>query len=813
MRRIGKFKLSLRRRIFVVVILLALVPSLIMLLAATGYGLASIRAYAIEQSQNRLFTHAERIGDQFTDELVSLRSLASAAVGGALIDGTSPGRFRLRELLDGRAAALIGPSNSVRAIAPIGLLAGPGNLDPAIVSRFASDESLLQLTAPIAIAIPGSANLWAIAPVEDRPGVAVARQLSSSELETLVELSGRADPERIVVVSQNDGILGARRDDADLTALISQTPQLMREARGVYTVNDRSGVVYTSVRVRVLPTGSTPADLEPSFVLIQAVNLDTPLAALLYRFWQLVLLGLIFLLLVAAFGVWLSKRMVDPILRLRAGFQRLEQGDLEYRVMLNTGDEIEQLARSMNRMAATLQGTYENLANKLLELDEKARQLTITYEISQAINQSLEMDALFRDIIASVRQLVVAERLVLGLVAPEGDRLERVYRWPGGTWGEIGGSLANSWTAKALSGRKVLLRSLKPGEERLESLLLGDFSQGGICIVPLVGASGRVGVLLLADKDSAAFREQEVEVLERLSPNLAMAVEHSRLYARQAEFAVELESRVQQRTAELQRAQEQLLQVEKLAAAGELAANIAHEINNPLSIIKNYMKILEGSVRGRDVDPVAMESVKEGMGIIGEEIDRIARIVEQLRRVSMPQSPDLAPVDLNEQLTLMVDLFRHTFQRKRITVETDLDPGVGTVMLSSDYLRQILINLLRNAHDALSVGGRILVESKAGLPDAGHYSVSVKDNGPGIPAEYMKKIFDPFFTTKKEGKGTGLGLSVSYGLARQMGGRIEAFSSPGQMTELRLVLPWRRPGANDEQDVVVRRQGGRIIIG
>lgn len=798
-----------------IVMLLTVIPSLIMLLAATGFGVASVRAFAVELSQNRLFTQAERIGDQFLAEVAALRTLAAPGMVDSLQTGR-PIRGQLRELLTGRQAALIGPRDQIRQLAPAGLLPGPGILSAEIQQQLAFSTVPREGEPIITIGGPTPGSLWGIAPVEGSPGLSVARELRSPDLEMLLDLVNRDDADRIFVLTRNQGAIGLRQPDDGIESLIRETPGIFQESRGVYTVKDDDDVVYTSVRVGVLPSSSTPRGDEPVFVLVQRVSLETPLSSLLYRFWQLAILGLMVLLAVAVFAVWLSKRMVDPILQLRAGFQRLEHGDLDFRIGLHTGDELEELGRSMNKMAGTLQRTYENLANKLLELDEKARQLSITYEISQTINQSLEMDTLFRDIIGSVRQMVVAERLLLGLISREGDRLERVYTWPGSGWwreGDGGTPLNGSWANEALAQRRVIIRRTGAEPPRPEATLLAEMGDVSLCIVPLVGASGRIGVLVLADPDPAAFPPQEIEVLERLSPNLAMAVEHSRLYARQADFAVELESRVQQRTIELQRAQEQLLQVEKLAAAGELAANIAHEINNPLSIIKNYMKLLQSTLLAKSTDTQNTESIREGLTIIGEEIDRIARIVEQLRRVSMPHSPDLAPVPINEQLALMVELFRHTFQRKRISVDTELDPALGTMVLSGDYLRQIVINFLRNAHDAVDVGGRIIVVSRLADPDQGHYTIAVRDSGPGIPPENLQKIFDPFFTTKKEGKGTGLGLSVSYGLARQMGGRIEARSNPGEMTEMRLVLPIRTPDAASQDNGVVRRQGGKIIIG
>src|SRR5690606_22167326 len=123
-------------------------------------------------------------------------------------------------------------------------------------------------------------------------------------------------------------------------------------------------------------------------------------------------------------------RLVDPIIRLRAGILRLERGDLDFQLELRTGDELEELAGSMNQMARTLQTTYQALAEKLLELDEKAKQLSTTYEIAEAINRSLDFDGLFKDVIQALRKLVPADHVLLGLITAESDRIELAALWP-----------------------------------------------------------------------------------------------------------------------------------------------------------------------------------------------------------------------------------------------------------------------------------------------------------------------------------------------------------------------------------------------
>jgi signal transduction histidine kinase len=267
----------------------------------------------------------------------------------------------------------------------------------------------------------------------------------------------------------------------------------------------------------------------------------------------------------------------------------------------------------------------------------------------------------------------------------------------------------------------------------------------------------------------------ELEDLARAFNEMARGLAAAR--AAEEKHLREIEDKVRERTAELERTHRQLIRTERLVAAGRLAGNIAHEINNPLGIIKNYLRILR-ETGGRD---------PEALKIIEEELDRAARTIRLLLELHQPQPAKSQRLDLNGQIESLVTLFDGPFSRRRISICTDLAPSLPEVLMPPDHFRQILINLLKNAEDAMSDGGgQIIISTKA---DAGRVVIVIRDSGAGIAPEHLPHIFEPFYTTKREGQGTGLGLPVTLSLVSNAGGTIELDSTVGCGTTVTLTFP------------------------
>jgi two-component system NtrC family sensor kinase len=237
---------------------------------------------------------------------------------------------------------------------------------------------------------------------------------------------------------------------------------------------------------------------------------------------------------------------------------------------------------------------------------------------------------------------------------------------------------------------------------------------------------------------------------------------------------------------------ERSAQAEKLAAIGQLAAGVMHEINNPLATIA---ACAETMALGVD-DPSGGVETPAGYGeylkIIDHEVHRCKRIIDGLLDFSRPKPVERGPVDLNAVVKQTLFLLKHHTRFKRTTVNAELDASIGAEVTGDpDQLTQVIMALLLNAMDAIGTDGAITLRTVRDDTQPGMVRVEVQDEGHGIPREDLTKIFEPFYTTKAPGKGTGLGLSICYGIISDHGGRIEVDSTVGEGTTFRIVLPGR----------------------
>jgi len=310
-----------------------------------------------------------------------------------------------------------------------------------------------------------------------------------------------------------------------------------------------------------------------------------------------------------------------------------------------------------------------------------------------------------------------------------------------------------------------------------ELTILGDFQSG--LAVPLIYQTRLIGMLLLADKISGRqFTMDDIEFLSILANQIAVAIENARLYEGERMAAMQLRN-----------LQQQLVQTERLAALGEMSAKIAHEVNNPLGIIKNYLLLVR---RTAEEKPEAIKHV----GIVEQEIDRIAGIVRQLLDFHQPKPPVFSRVNLTAIIDDVLALMERPLSSNNIEVVTRYAPGLPDVLGAPDNLKQVILNLVINARDAMPEGGTLTVGTAV---DGATVRVSFCDTGPGIPPEIQSRIFDPFFTTKEPGQGTGLGLSVCYGIIKYHNGSI-SFRNTEQGGCFEIRLPVMRKGL--ERDAV-----------
>ena len=235
---------------------------------------------------------------------------------------------------------------------------------------------------------------------------------------------------------------------------------------------------------------------------------------------------------------------------------------------------------------------------------------------------------------------------------------------------------------------------------------------------------------------------------------------------------------------EWHRVQGRILQSEKLAAVGQLAAGVMHEINNPLATIGACVAAIEGRL-----PPGTGEAAAEYLGIIDREVERCSRIVDGLLEFSRPKATPKQPVSLNALVDETLFLLKHHQRFKQLTVVRRLAPALPEILGSAEQLIQVLMALMLNALDAMELGGQLTVRTGPSAVRADEIAVAVEDTGVGIPRTDQTKIFEPFYTTKPPGRGTGLGLSICYGIVTDHGGRIEVDSAPGRGATFRVYLP------------------------
>ena len=244
---------------------------------------------------------------------------------------------------------------------------------------------------------------------------------------------------------------------------------------------------------------------------------------------------------------------------------------------------------------------------------------------------------------------------------------------------------------------------------------------------------------------------------------------------------------LEQTDREMNELNSQLIQQDKLAALGKMAAGIAHEINNPLAVIGEKAGWMEDLLAEEEFkNSVNHKEFSTSIAKIEEHVDRARKITHAMLGFARRMEPRLDDVEINRVLEQTIDIMANHARINDIEIRKHFTDRLPVIASDQSQLQQVFMNLINNAIDAIGTDGMIDVETSL---DKDHISISVKDNGPGIPEAIKKKIFDPFFTTKATGKGTGLGLSISYSIIEKMGGRITVESSPGEGTTFVVSLP------------------------
>jgi two-component system NtrC family sensor kinase len=399
-------------------------------------------------------------------------------------------------------------------------------------------------------------------------------------------------------------------------------------------------------------------------------------------------------------------------------------------------------------------------------------ELSALIEINRVVTSSLELDEVLEATIQGIREILHVEAGSLVMVDEEtGELVFRKTFSPERGWiagrtiqpGEgIVGYVAESGNSKLVNDVERDPHFLAEVDEET------GFTSREILCVPMRVRDRVLGAIEVINKLGGKFTEQDLELLQAMAASVAVAVDNANLYRELADFADELE-----------RSQAQLVQAEKMAAIGRLAASVAHEINNPLQAIHNslHLSLHERLGEGKRLQYLTMAQA---------EVQRLIEIVQRMLDFYRPSRGGVEPTQVNGVLENVLALAQKRLQHGDIRVHTDLKADLPQIPMVSDQISQVVLNVVINAIDAMPSGGELWLET--GLSEDGEWVlVSFRDTGPGMSADQMANLFEPFYTTKSDG--TGLGLAISYGIIERHGGEIEVLSPPGKGAMFVVRLP------------------------
>jgi two-component system NtrC family sensor kinase len=289
---------------------------------------------------------------------------------------------------------------------------------------------------------------------------------------------------------------------------------------------------------------------------------------------------------------------------------------------------------------------------------------------------------------------------------------------------------------------------------------------------------------------SARYEDGKISEFAYLGGSVnKMAQELQRANAELVEWAQTLERRVDEKTAELRQAQEQMVRVERMASLGKLAAVVAHEINNPLASVVTYSKVLLRRYNARANQSDEGRESLEILEAIASESARCGEIVSNMLLFARRTGSRMEPTNVNQIIERSLFLIKHKMDLAQVKADLDLSSHLADILCDPAQIEQALLALCINAVEAMPHGGTLTIRTAP--TKSGGVQAAVEDTGVGMDDEVRSHVFEPFFTTKGEGegKGLGLGLAVVYGIVQRHNGSIDVASAPGQGTRFTVILP------------------------
>jgi signal transduction histidine kinase/HAMP domain-containing protein len=473
--------------------------------------------------------------------------------------------------------------------------------------------------------------------------------------------------------------------------------------------------------------------------------------------------------------IFLVNIVVKPIQQLVFATDKVANGDLAQMVKVRRKDEIGKLASAFNRMTNSLKESREKIEEYNRTLENKVKERTMDLERTTRLLQAEynRLDA-------------IVNSPNLGIVIEDKDYNIKF----------MNKSLIDAFGNQI--GKKCY-EKFKGRKEKCE-----------VCPIDEILIKGKKAFNYF-DQDhagnyyaisAALFQDEKGEkyILETLRD----ITEQRKLEMQVEEYTENLEktnAELQNAFKNLKETQAQLIQAEKMAGIGQLAAGVAHELNNPLGGILGYCQFALEKITKKPLKELTGEDIStysQYLKDIEQQSQRCKAIIQSLLKFSRASvKENLEPTDVNSVLKETFAFAKHQMEKRKVKLEEVLSPSLPPINGNASQLQQVFTNLVLNAIQAMPQGGKLTVWDKVS-EDKKNMEISFADTGEGISKENLNKIFEPFFTTKKVGQGTGLGLSVSYGIVKDHGGDILVESTVGKGTTFTVFLPVRRESETTE---------------
>jgi signal transduction histidine kinase/HAMP domain-containing protein len=541
------------------------------------------------------------------------------------------------------------------------------------------------------------------------------------------------------------------RDEVMLSCETSQIqePVFQIKKNGVYDLT--LPVLSGDERVGFIRVGISGQRYEQKFIDIKKKSV-------------VALLGI--LLVGMAFSQIIALSITKPISQLSEAAVKLSQQNWDTPLPVKGSDEISKLGHAFNQMALTLK-------QRDTSLSQGNRDLFILHTTGLDLMESLDFEALPAKISARAEDLVRAGTTAISVV----DSSHRMLKYL-----SVYGSKAKTLQALEMPieaggiynwfvsyGTPLLIQDAQ-ADFRLDSVLMESLGIKTIMVVPLWSSNTMTGLLTVVNKKGGtSFDKHDLRLFTVFSSLAAAALQNASLY-----------NDLMWKMNELKAAQEQLVHSTKLAAIGELSANVAHEINNPLTSVLGYTTHL---LKTLDLP----DGPRRILGMMEQETLRVRKIIRNLLDFAHQKPSWMQPADIALPLRETVALVQGMADKASVSIHEDYPSTPIMVNMDHNEMKQVFINIVNNAIQAMPNGGSLRIR----LEVARNHEIMVElsDTGVGIASEHLDKIFEPFFSTKEAGAGTGLGLSISYRIVSNHGGRIETESETGRGTAFRVFLP------------------------